>query len=212
MSLFKASLAIITGMICAIAFDSLFAQTPTQPAQPARAPMMLPLAGARPMSAWPFAGIAAQNPDPAPSRDYEYKCVSANGGPDMTFHFMQFPFQSISAIMTGAPVSSDVTPPVISSVVYSNGGNVLNGDVKIVASLNGMPFTITAIDGVGVQYWSLYVDGYLATSGAGGNDILPSAFYVRWNAKTVSLGAHLFKLVVFDAAGNSAQKTWSMIR
>ncbi len=106
--------------------------------------------------------------------------------------------------------SHDATPPVISSVIYSGGADVLGGAVKIPA--NGVPFTVTASDNVGVMSAKLFIDGEEGPKD-GGAHLLPSPFFLRWNAPvSLALGVHNFRLVVWDGSGNFATKTWTMIR
>ncbi len=108
--------------------------------------------------------------------------------------------------------SPDKTPPIITSVVYSNSVSVLANTSKILGTANGVPLTVVAADDVGVRNASLFVDGVLVTSTSSAPDILPLLFYLRWNARAVSSGTHTFRLIVYDAAGNSAEKLWTMTR
>ncbi len=108
--------------------------------------------------------------------------------------------------------AGDTEAPVIVSVVSSAGSvNVLPGGVRIPA--NGVPFTIVATDNVGVLAAKLYVDGIQGPGDGGGNALLPELFYLRWNAPAnLAAGVHNFRLIVWDASGNLAARTWSMVR
>jgi hypothetical protein len=147
---------------------------------------------------------------PVPARDYTYACTSPTG-PAFTFHFLQFPFQSIIAGLIPPASPANSIAPVISSVIYSGGKDVLPGTVKIPASTNGVPLTITATDDIGVMYYQLEIDGRAGPRDGNGVDVLPTPFYVRWNA-TPALGPHTFRLTVWDGSFNPAEKIWTMIR
>jgi hypothetical protein len=161
------------------------------------------------LSIW-LGGYRIQAQMPAPTRDYTYACTSPTG-PAFTFHFLQFPFQSIIASLTPPASPANSIAPVISSVIYSGGKDVLPGTVKIPASTNGVPLTITATDDIGVMYYQLEIDGRAGPRDGNGVDVLPTPFYVRWNA-TPALGPHTFRLTVWDGSFNPAEKIWTMIR
>ena len=149
----------------------------------------------------------AQEPGPLPLRDDLYKCTSTTG-PEFTMHYKRFPAEIQTEI--NQPIGNgDTTVPVIASVIVSGSGSVLTNIGRIVATSNGVPFTVSAADNVGITSASLYVDGKIATAVADPQG-LPGLFYLRWNAKTVTPGKHMFSLVVWDAAGNVAERGWSM--
>lgn len=106
--------------------------------------------------------------------------------------------------------SGDTQPPVILSVNYSGGGSVLGNTAKIQANAFGVPFTVTVSDNVGVVYTKLYVDGQLGPEEHAYGGSFGAYYYIRWNASSVGPGRHTFRLVIQDAAGNQAERSWSM--
>jgi len=151
--------------------------------------------------------LLAQEPGPLPLRDDLYLCKSPTG-PDFTMHYRKFPAE-IQTDINQPFGSTDTTVPVISAVTVSGSGSVLSNIGRIVATSNGAPFTITAADNVAITSASLYVDGKIATATADPFG-LPGIFYIRWNAKLVTPGKHSFALLVWDAAGNVAERGWTM--
>ena len=108
--------------------------------------------------------------------------------------------------------SSDRTAPVISAVTKSSSNtDVLTGTATLSSSTSNY-FTVTASDSVGVTAAQLLVDNYRVDLITADPQMLPASFQVHWYAKAVSSGSHQFNIRVWDAAGNSAMKTWMMTR
>jgi len=170
------------------------------------------LTGASPVplkAADPAAPISASDP-------VHFDCLAsgADGNPIvMKAYWNEFPFQSLSLLFEQLkPVSTDKTAPVISSVMVGL-VNVLGNAGKILPASNGAPFSISAGDDVAITHAGLFVDGNpvpaVTAADIGG---LTSLFYLRWNARVVAPGSHALRLVVWDAAGNPAEKNWVMFR
>lgn len=156
---------------------------------------------------------AAQSPPPGPSPDHlvAYACTPTMGnGPTVAFNFNPAPFPNIHAVIGAVPNSTDKLNPTIASVTTSAGIDLTTGLVRLSLANAGLAFTVTATDNVGVVSGTVEVDGKLATPFGNGIDVLPGQFYVRWNAKSISAGDHAFRLTVWDAAGNPAERTWMM--
>lgn len=159
-----------------------------------------------------FLIASPQVTQPVPVHDYSYTCQSPNGGPKFTMLYKDYPFQSIQTVLNNPPASTDTVSPVIVGVTNSANLSLLTNTVGINPTLNGLPVTVSAGDNVGIRDASLYVDGNLVTMTSSVNDVLPAVFYLRWNARAISPGIHAFKLSVWDAAGNVAEKNWTMVR
>jgi len=157
--------------------------------------------------------LAQQPPMTFPDHDVSYNCVPTVGaGAPVTFKFTAVPSPHFDVTMGNDPVSPDHQHPVLVSITNTAGVDVTTGNVRLLAGNNGLPITITAADSVGVVGGRLDVDGKLGTPFGNGSDVLPSTFYVRWNARTIAPGLHNFKLTVWDAAQNKAEKTWTMTK
>lgn len=153
--------------------------------------------------------LMAQEPGPNPIIDAMFYCNSPTAAP-FTMHYKRFP-DAIQTDVNQLVMSSDAVAPNIAAVIVSGGSSVLGNTAKINPLSNGVPFTVSASDDVGITSASLYIDGKLATAAADG-DGLPSLFYLRWNARAVAPGVHAFRLLVWDKAGNLSEKTWTMER
>ena len=152
-------------------------------------------------------------PFPFPPQDVAYNCVPLSGNSQpLTFKFTTTPSPHFQLDIKSQPAPTDVTAPVFVSVTNSAGIDVTAGAVRLLDANFGLPITVRATDDVGVVGGKLEVDGKLATPFGNDLDVLPTPFYVRWNAKTISAGAHAFSLTVWDAAGNKTVKTWSMTK
>jgi hypothetical protein len=166
--------------------------------------------------AWPIMSLmdAAQLPVKSfPDHDVAYSCLPTIGdGPAITFKFTNVPNPRFDVSVSTTPATTDLELPVIASVTNSAGIDITSGAVKLVTATAGLAATVTATDNTGVVIGKLEVDGKIATPFGNGLDVLPNSFYVRWNAKSVSAGAHVFRLAVCDAALNCAVKTWSMTK
>jgi hypothetical protein len=147
---------------------------------------------------------------PVPPHPLNYKCTG--NGPDLQFSYDPSPYTAMLISLNQGTASTDKTAPVIKSVIYSGGADVTTGKVRIQPAANGAPFTITASDNVGVVYYHLYVDGQSGPQEQGFNGPFPDTFYVRWNAKTIAVGPHFFVLDIYDAAGLTTERTWTMTR
>lgn len=152
-------------------------------------------------------------PAPFPPTDFAYVCTpSIPTAPPLAIKYTALPGANLQIALGGTPSTTDTSKPTIASVIYSGGSSVLTNSVAIPATTNGVPFTVSAGDNVGVTIAKLYVDGKQGPQEGDGVTPLPSIFYLRWNASPVAPGVHQFKLVVWDAARNSDEKSWSMTR
>lgn len=151
---------------------------------------------------------------PAPVQSYHFDCVSRTSATlKVVMDLDRDPLEALRAMITNVkPTSTDTTIPVITSVVNSSAVSLLTNAVKISPTGFGLPVTIGAGDDVGIVSAALYVDNVRKTTTGDGVEALPVTFYMRWNARDVPVGNHFFKVVVWDAGGNSAEKTWTMIR
>lgn len=158
--------------------------------------------------------IQAQAPPSSfPDHDVAYNCVPTLGnGAPVQFKFTAAPAPRFDVTVGNVPASGDTQNPVIVSITNTAGVDVTHGAVRLLAANNGLPITITATDNVGVVGGRLDVDGNLGTPFGNGVDVLPSVFYVRWNAKTVSFGVHNFKLTLWDSSQNKAERSWTMTK
>lgn len=157
--------------------------------------------------------IAQLPPTTFPDHDVAYTCVQTTGvGPGVQFKFTNVPSPHFDVSVSTTLPTNDLELPVIASITSSAGADLTTGAVKLVTATAGLAATVTASDNMGVVIGKLEVDGKIATPFGNGLDVLPNSFYVRWNAKTVSAGAHVFRLTVCDAAQNCAAKTWSMTK
>lgn len=141
----------------------------------------------------------------------EYWCTLPTAGSPAIYRFVRFPFPPAPGPPIGQTTPADITPPIINSIIYSGGRDVLPGNVAIPATTNGVPFTVNASDDFAVMFYQLEVDGHAGPRDGNGIDALPTPFYVRWNAVPAA-GPHSFHLVVWDSNLNGADKTWIMIR
>ncbi len=153
-----------------------------------------------------------------PERDFNYECKTvptSPPGPQFTMRFVQFPFQSLqtSIALSSPAASADTTPPVITAVGYSGTPvrSVLGNNVKLDLS-NGVPLTVSATDDSAVMYYRLLIDDKPGPQEGNGVDAFGGTFYIRWNTALVTPGIHTFKLLVYDAAFNPAERDWTMTR
>jgi hypothetical protein len=148
-----------------------------------------------------------------PDHDVAYSCNPVLGtGAPFQLRFTNFPAPHFDVAVGNVPASTDSMNPIILSVTTTSGIDVTSGNVKLLAANNGLSITVTATDNIGVVGGRLDVDGKLGTPFGSGTDILPSTFYVRWNAKTITAGAHTFRLTVWDSNQNQAERTWGMTK
>lgn len=148
-----------------------------------------------------------------PDHEVAYTCIpTAGSGAAVQFKFSPAPAPHFEVNVGNTPSTGDILNPVIVSVTNSAGIDITTGAVKLLAANNGLSATVAAMDNTGIVGGKLEVDGKLATPFGNGFDILPSPFYIRWNAKTVSAGIHNFRLTVWDVGQNKAERTWSMTK
>jgi hypothetical protein len=173
------------------------------------------LVGVSPTTTPPFAGSLP----PAPVT-WKLDCVTTDpASPHVRVDYSAAPFEALHFTMANvAPNVPMAAVPLIAQVLNSsNNQNVADGKQKIIATLNGVPFTVFA--SATVQYWSLYADSSptpVATGAGrqfadGTQRPLPSPFYVRWN-DLPEVGPHYFRLLVYDAGLNVAERQWMMTR
>lgn len=162
-----------------------------------------------------FVSALSQTPTSGfPDHDVAYTCTPTVGnGPLVNFKFSNLPGPHFD-VSVGIPPNGivDTQNPVIVSVTNSAGIDVTTGGVKLLDANHGLPITVTANDNVGVVGGKLEVDGKMATPFGNGIDVLPVSYFIRWNAKTITLGPHTFRLTVCDITQNCAVRTWSMTR
>lgn len=152
--------------------------------------------------------LSGQEPGPAPLVDTVFDCVDQTASaPPFKLHYQRYPAGIQTEINTPI-VRTDVTPPVITNV-FSGAASVFTNNVVISPTAYGVPFSISAGDDVRIVSASLFVDDKVAIAIAD-DDGYNNLFYMRWNARASKPGVHNFKLVVWDKAGNLAEKTWTM--
>ncbi len=153
-----------------------------------------------------------------PERDFNYECKTvptSAPGPQFTMRFVQFPFQSLqtSIALSNPGATTDTTPPVITAVSVSGTPlrNVLGNNVKLDLT-NGVPLTVSATDDNAVMYYKLWMDDKAGPQEGNGVDAFGGTFFIRLNKALITPGVHTFKLLVYDAAFNPAERDWTMIR
>ncbi|HSX35354.1 MAG TPA: Ig-like domain-containing protein [Patescibacteria group bacterium] len=92
---------------------------------------------------------------------------------------------------------TDTTAPTVSVAAPSNGSTVS----KIVT------ITANASDNVAVTSVKIYVDSTLIKNDVDGSD----GWFSQYDTTSIANGAHTFKVVAYDAAGNSAAATTSVV-
>ncbi len=162
------------------------------------------------------AGMQVPPVAPPPSTPIHFECTTAISPLTVIgLDVWPNPIDSLVASIRALPAlgrGTDKTPPVIADVKYSGAGSVLGNNAFILPTSNGVPFTVTASDDIGAQYYQLTVDGRPGPRDGNDSEIFPVPFYIRWNAKNPFVGTHLFRVTVWDGNGNSSFRDWTMRR
>lgn len=154
--------------------------------------------------------------DPAPREPMHLDCTSPTRPTlKMGLDLDGNPIEELRMLIANVtPPSTDVTPPVITDVLFSATTRIQADGYAIPANLtSSVKFSVTASDDIGVQRFTLWVDGVAVAWGDGG--LKPLAvngvpFGVWWGTSVIDPGMHDFKLDVKDAANNLATRTWRM--
>jgi hypothetical protein len=103
---------------------------------------------------------------------------------------------AVSVNVSNAAPLPDTQPPVVTIASPANGATV-SGNVAVSAS---------ATDNVAVSQVSIYIDGALESTSAGSKDSY------NWNTRKVNSGNHTIKATAWDAAGNSASTSITVVK
>jgi len=105
----------------------------------------------------------------------------------------------------------DAVPPAINSVKQGS-TDVLVPTPVVMKQTTDMAFTVNVSDNLGTVSAALFIDGHQVGFAATYNSQLPATFNVHYVDRTMGSGPHDFRLIVYDAAGNHAERSWTMTK